>query len=161
MIKKYLHFLLLLIVAASFVGCATTWGVARLPDARSLFVTTAQEWAFVAKKDLVIPYQPVGLMEIYTKKFQVCGGNLKGMYTSLERGMGKELIDKARNVLGGEAVIGYKWDVTSSYETYLAIYQSAAQANSYCGALVALGIPAAYVLNVNTVHMKGLVVKKK
>jgi len=157
MSRKYILIATLLAVATLYLGCSTTnWGVARLPDARTLFVTQAQEESFVAKKDLVVPYQPVGFLEINTMKFQACGGNMTGMYTSLERAMANELVDKARQKLGAEAVINYKWSVKSSFQTYLQVVSQ----SSYCAPLLALGLPGMYILNVNTVSMKGTAVKK-
>jgi hypothetical protein len=157
--KSTLLFLSLVLAAVALMSCASTdWGVARLPDARTLFITTAKEQSFVAKKDLIIPYQPVGFLGIKTAKFQPCGGNLTGMYTSLERAMAQELIDKAKNELSGDAIIDMQWWVSSSYKDYLAAY---AQMGSQVGIFYLVGLPAAYVFNFNVVDIRGTVVKKK
>jgi hypothetical protein len=162
MIKKTLYIVMLLSLSVLYFGCSSVdWGVARLPDAKTLFISTAVEQSFVAKKSLVIPYQPVGFMGIRADKFQACGGNLTGTYTSLERAINQELIDKARNELGGDAVIDFKWDVSSSWQRYLEAYQMTSQHNIYIGAIMMIGMPFAYVLNSNTVRMYGTVVKKK
>jgi hypothetical protein len=162
MIKKTIYVVMLLTLSVLYFGCSSLdWGVARLPDAKTLFISEAKEQSFVAKKSLVIPYQPVGFMGIRSDKFQACGGNLTGTYTSLERAINQELIDKARNELGGDAVINFKWTVTSSFQQYLEYYNMVAQQNAYVAACVALGLPVAYVFNNNVVRMYGTVVKKK
>ena len=157
--KSIIVFLALVLAAAMQMGCSSTdWGVARLPDARTLFITTAKEQSFVAKRDLVIPYQPVGFLGISAKKFQPCGGNLTGMYTTLERAMAQDLIDKAKNELGGDAVIDMRWWVTSSFKSYLEMYS---QTGGKGGLIYLAGLPAAYVMNYNVVDIRGTVVKKK
>ena len=161
--KKYFTLIVLAFTASLLVGCGSTqWGVARFPDARTLFITTANEDAFVAKRDLIIPYQPIGPMGLVTTKFQPCGGNLKGTYTSLERAIAGELIDKAKKELGGDAIINYEWSVSSSWQRFLATYSAFAQTGDvYSTAFLTVVAPFAYVLNSNTVMMQGLVVKKK
>lgn len=140
-------------------ACApkTQWGVARLPDAREIFITTADEAVFVAKKELVIPYQPVGFLEI--KSFQVapCQSGMKHKYTSLEKAISKDLIDKARKELGGDAVIDFSWAATSTADTYLDMAASAGRASSFMMSLY----PFALLGNQNIIEMKGTVVKKK
>jgi len=154
---KNIKIILFLVVVAGLLlsSCApkTYWGVARLPDAREIFITTADEGVFVAKKDLVIPYQPVGFLEIKTEKIAPCQADMKGKYTSLEKAINTDLIEKAKKQLGGDAVIDFQWSASSTADGFL----EAAAGNPY----LTLSYPIVLLLNRNVISMKGTVVKQK
>lgn len=141
-------------------ACAgVQWGVARLPDARELFITTADESVFVAKKDLVIPYQPVGFVEIRSIKSAPCQSGMADKYTSLEKAISEDLIAKARQELGGDAVVDFQWSAMSTADMWLEA--AAVSADPYTSSIMLLSYPFALLANQNIITMKGTVVKKK
>jgi len=163
-IVKKLHNIIIincfLLLSIFLTGCATQHGVARLPDSDQIFVTTAKEKAFVSKKELTIPYQPVGIVEYRVSKCSPCQITMPAKYTALENAINKELVSLAKSKLGAEAVVNFEYEVWSTFDQYLETYAKFA-ANPYTAACVGMGIPTALLLNRNVVHMEGLAVKKK
>lgn len=159
---KTLKLILLPVALTVLLGaCAgVQWGVARLPDARELFITTAGESVFVARKDLVIPYQPVGFVEIRSVKNAACQSGMADKYTSLEKAISEDLIAKAHQELGGDAVVDFQWSVTSTADMWLEAAAILA-ADPYTSTFMMLMYPVALLGNQNIITMKGTVVKKK
>jgi hypothetical protein len=154
--KSILGRVLLMVLGVSALcilgGCASS-GVARLPSTDKIFITTADEEYFVAKKDLVIPYQPVGFLQYQVTKCAPCSPGIAGRYTSLEEAINQELVDLAKNKLQADAAINFQSSVTSTFDITLLL---SAQA-PYFAAL----LPCAYIFNMNMISMKAVAVKKK
>lgn len=150
--RKTIQIAVLVAAAWAFMGCSNH-GVARLPSVDQIFVTTAGEDAFVAKRRFVVPYQPVGILEYKVSKCAPCGATIPGQYGSLEEAMNEQLMILAKEKLGADAVVDFQASVVSSFD--LAV--EAAAATPYASIL----LPIAYLANTNTVTMKGLAVKKK
>lgn len=151
-IANYFSIIYILCLVSFSLGCVN-WGVARLPDANMLFITTAEEEAFVSKKKFVVPYQPIGILEIRKSQCSPCNGTMTGKYSSLDIAINKQLIEKARDQLGGEAVTAFEPQVSSTFDVFL----KAAKQNPY----FTYFLPFAYIFNWNYVQMKGVVAKKK
>lgn len=159
--KKLYTLLTLASVAFMFAlsSCATV-GIARLPDTDKLFISTASEDSFVAKKDLVVPYQPLGFVEYYVPEVRLFGANLVDQYKSVENAIAQQLVKSAVEKLGADAVVDFKFEVKSSYRD---IYPALSQFASWpvIGILGYIGMGITAFFNVNSVRITGMAVKKK
>lgn len=149
--NRYLFYLMVFCFGLFLTGC-TSWGIARLPSKEALFVSGGSEDSFISRGELSYPYQPIGLVEASALDCAPCAGDMSGKYSSLEKVLNQQLVEKARREMGADAVIELKWSVVSSYDGALQI----AAACPY-GALM---LPSAYLFNLNQVSVKGLAVKK-
>ncbi|MBL8991876.1 MAG: hypothetical protein JNM63_00955 [Spirochaetia bacterium] len=140
-------------------SCATV-GIARLPDTDKLFISTASEDSFVAKKDLVVPYQPLGFVEYYTPELRIFGANLVDQYKSLENAIAKQLVKSAVDKLGADAVVDFKFEVSSSFRDIYP-YLSQLTGTPVIGIIGYIGMGIAAFFNVNSVKITGMAVKKK
>ncbi|MBA3066350.1 hypothetical protein KJ633_04265 [bacterium] len=136
-----------------FLSACTSYGIARLPSNKTLFISTAPEEPFIVKGDLSYPYQPLGFVEVSSIECAPCAGDMAGVYKTLEKKLNKELVQKAQREMGADAVIDLKWSASSSFS-------GAVQQTAGCP-YAALMLPGAYVMNLNVVNLKGLAVKKK
>lgn len=141
------------VVCAGLAACATV-GVARLPDTDKLFITTASENSFVMKRDLVIPYQPLGLVEYSVPQLRPFQSDHVGLYRSLEVAINQHLVKIARDKLGADAVVDVKFEVTSSFKDSLPVLDKIPVAGW-------VGMFFTGLFNVNTVRVTGLAVKMK
>lgn len=145
-----------LILSSAFAGitaCATV-GVARLPDTDKLFITTASENSFVMKHDLVIPYQPLGLVEYAVPQLRPFQSDHVGLYRSLEMAINQHLVKIAKEKLGADAVVDVKFEVRSSFKDSLPVLDKIPVAGW-------VGMFFTSLFNVNTVRVTGLAVKMK
>ena len=123
--------LLILVVAYWTSGCGASWGIARLPENSTLFVSQSKEDAFVMAGEIKYPYQPIGYVEVNKMIFKPCGGgSLRESYSALEEVLSKDLFDKAKNQMGADAIIAVDWIVQPGPITMVNVKGLAVKKNS-------------------------------
>jgi hypothetical protein len=145
---------LILLTAFLLLASCATVGVARLPDTDKSFITTASDNSFVMKRDLVIPYQPLGLVEYSVPQLRPFQSDHVGLYRSLEMAINQHLVKIAREKLGADAVVDVKFEVRSSFKDSLPVLDKIPVAGW-------VGMFFTGLFNVNTVRVTGLAVKMK
>jgi hypothetical protein len=102
-------------------GCATQWGVARLPNKSQLFVSQSPEDGFILAGTLDYPYQPLGYVAVDSLMFGSCKPTLKSAYGSLEKVIADKLVQKVKNDMGADGLINVTWSVTPGILTYVQV----------------------------------------
>ena len=121
--RQFIFSIFVMLASVVLFGCATQWGVARLPDKNQLFVSQSPEDGFILAGTLDYPYQPLGYVAVDSLMFGSCNSKtpLKNAYRSLEKVISDKLVQKVKNDMGADGLINVEWSVTPGLLTYVQV----------------------------------------